>query len=80
MMALAMGILLLFSIAAQAQKVVRYDLHIRDTTVNYAGKSRMAIAVNGQIPMPTLTLQKVTLQRSMYTMRCTTKPPCIGTA
>ena len=39
----------------QAQKVVRYDLHIRDTIVNFSGKEKRAIAVNGQIPMPTLT-------------------------
>lgn len=38
-----------------AQQVVRYDLHVRDTIVKYAGKERRAIAVNGQIPMPTLT-------------------------
>lgn len=38
-----------------AQKVVRYELHVRDTLVNYAGKEKRAIAVNGQIPMPTLT-------------------------
>jgi CopA family copper-resistance protein len=36
-------------------KVVRYDLYVRDTLVNFSGKSRRAIAVNGQIPMPTLT-------------------------
>lgn len=40
---------------ATAQKVVRYDLHVRDTTVNFTGKEKRAIAVNGQIPMPTLT-------------------------
>ena len=49
----------LFLIAAyievKGQKVVRCDLTIRDTTVNFTGKSRRAIAVNGQIPMPTLT-------------------------
>jgi CopA family copper-resistance protein len=38
-----------------AQKVVRYDLYVRDTTVNFTGKMKRAIAVNGQIPMPTLT-------------------------
>lgn len=38
-----------------AQKVVRYDLHIKDTLVNFTGKTKRAIAVNGQIPMPTLT-------------------------
>jgi len=39
----------------QAQKVVRYDLHVRDSIVNFSGKDKRAIAVNGQIPMPTLT-------------------------
>ena len=38
-----------------AQKVVRYDLYVTDSMVNYAGKERRAIAVNGMIPMPTLT-------------------------
>jgi FtsP/CotA-like multicopper oxidase with cupredoxin domain len=32
-----------------------YDLYVRDTTVNFTGKEKRAIAVNGQIPMPTLT-------------------------
>ncbi len=36
-------------------RTVRYDLYIRDTIVNFTGKSKHAIAVNGQIPMPTLT-------------------------
>jgi hypothetical protein len=36
-------------------RTVRYDLYIADTTVNFTGKSKRAIAVNGQIPMPTLT-------------------------
>jgi FtsP/CotA-like multicopper oxidase with cupredoxin domain len=40
---------------ATAQKTVRYDLYVRDTIVNFTGKERRAIAVNGQIPMPTLT-------------------------
>jgi len=38
-----------------SQKIVRYDLFVRDTIVNYSGKAKQAIAVNGQIPMPTLT-------------------------
>ena len=38
-----------------AQKVVRYDLYVKDTIVNFTGKQKRAIAVNGQIPMPTLT-------------------------
>jgi CopA family copper-resistance protein len=40
---------------ANAQKIVRYDLCIKDTIVNFSGKDKRAIAVNGQIPMPTLT-------------------------
>lgn len=47
--------MLIFSNTLFAQKVVRYDLHVKDTVVNYAGKSKRAIAVNGQIPMPRLT-------------------------
>ncbi len=48
--ALAMSI----SFTIVAQKLVRYDLYVRDTIVNFSGKERRAIAVNGQIPMPTL--------------------------
>ncbi|WP_345955296.1 multicopper oxidase domain-containing protein [Mucilaginibacter sp. PAMB04168] len=36
-------------------RTVRYDLFIADTTVTYGGKPKRAIAVNGSIPMPTLT-------------------------
>lgn len=46
--------LLLTATVAFAQKVVHYDLYVKDTIVNYAGKEKRAIAVNGQIPMPTL--------------------------
>jgi hypothetical protein len=35
-------------------KTVRYDLYVKDTIVNYTGKNKRAIAVNGCIPMPTL--------------------------
>lgn len=38
-----------------AQQKIRYDLYVRDTIVNFTGKAKRAIAVNGQIPMPTLT-------------------------
>ncbi|MEB8329542.1 multicopper oxidase domain-containing protein [Flavobacteriaceae bacterium KMM 6897] len=38
-----------------AQNIVRYDLTVTDTIVNYSGKEKRAIAVNGLIPMPTLT-------------------------
>ena len=36
-------------------RTVRYDLYVRDTIVNFTGEPKRAIAVNGQIPMPTLT-------------------------
>lgn len=36
-------------------RTVRYDLYVADTTVTYGKKPKRAIAVNGQIPMPTLT-------------------------
>ncbi|MBS7255598.1 multicopper oxidase family protein [Flavobacterium branchiicola] len=48
-------IVFLITISAQAQKVVRYDLYVRDTIVNFSGKEKRALTVNGQIPMPTLT-------------------------
>ena len=40
--------------SAFAQKVVHYDLYVKDTSVTFSGKAKRAIAVNGQIPMPTL--------------------------
>ena len=48
-------LLLLCTNTLFAQKVVTYHLNVKDTLVNYAGKEKRAIAVNGQIPMPTLT-------------------------
>ena len=39
----------------EPSKTVRYDLYVRDTIVDFSGKKKRAIAVNGQIPMPTLT-------------------------
>ena len=36
-------------------RTVVYHLYIRDSTVTFGKKPRRAIAVNGQIPMPTLT-------------------------
>ena len=52
---LSIAILLSLAQFAVAQNVVRYELTVTDTIVNYAGKAKRAIAVNGQIPMPTLT-------------------------
>ena len=44
------------TIESQARpRTVRYDLYVRDTTVLFGKKPKRAIAVNGQIPMPTLT-------------------------
>ncbi len=40
--------------ATKSGKIIRYDLYVKDTTVNFTGKSKPAIAVNGSIPMPTL--------------------------
>lgn len=48
-------LLFIYSTVSFAQTVVRYDLYVRDTVVSFTGKTRRAIAVNGQIPMPTLT-------------------------
>ena len=45
----------LIAFTSNAQKIVRYDLYVKDTIVNFSGKDKKAIAVNGQIPMPTLT-------------------------
>nr|WP_321222460.1 multicopper oxidase domain-containing protein [uncultured Psychroserpens sp.] len=48
-------LLLFFGSKISAQNVVKYELTVTDTIVNYSGKEKRAIAVNGQIPMPTLT-------------------------
>ncbi len=41
--------------ATQPPRTIVYHLYIADTIVNFSGKLKRAIAVNGQIPMPTLT-------------------------
>lgn len=46
---------LLATTSLRAQKLIHYDLYVTDTIVNFTGKPKHAIAVNGQIPMPTLT-------------------------
>jgi CopA family copper-resistance protein len=51
---LSVLVLCLLPLLTIAQQTVSYELHVRDTVVNYAGKEKRAIAVNGQIPMPTL--------------------------
>jgi FtsP/CotA-like multicopper oxidase with cupredoxin domain len=48
-------VIAVLAIVASAQNVVRYDLTIDQTTVNYSGKTKKALAINGQIPAPTLT-------------------------
>ena len=40
---------------SELPKTIRYDLYVNDTIVNFTGKPKHAIAVNGRIPMPTLT-------------------------
>ena len=52
-MAVFIGILSITTVFSQ--NVVRYDLTVTDTIVNFSGKEKRGIAVNGQIPMPTLT-------------------------
>ena len=42
-------------VAINQPRTIRYDLYVADTIVNYAGKPKHAIVVNGSIPMPTLT-------------------------
>lgn len=39
----------------EPSRTIRYDLYVRDTLVRFSGAAKRAIAVNGQIPMPTLT-------------------------
>lgn len=39
-----------------AAKTTQYNLYVNDTTVNYTGKPVHAIAINGQIPGPTIEL------------------------
>ncbi len=50
-----LSLFLLTTATIVAQKTVRYDLYIADTTVTFGEKPTRAIAVNGTIPMPTLT-------------------------
>ena len=50
-----LSVLVLSSTLGSSHKIFRYELHINDTIVNFSGKEKRAIAVNGQIPMPTLT-------------------------
>jgi CopA family copper-resistance protein len=39
-------------------RTVRYDLYVKDTIVTFGDSPKRAIAVNGQIPMPTLTFNE----------------------
>lgn len=40
----------------QTPRVIRYDLYVGDTMVNYSGKTKHALSINGTIPGPTLHL------------------------
>lgn len=42
-------------IYAQPGKTVRYDLYVKDTMVNFTGRQKRAIAINGSIPAPILS-------------------------
>lgn len=44
----------LLSYKSISQKLVRYDLFVKDTLVTFGGKEKKAYAVNGTIPMPEL--------------------------
>ena len=55
---LAVFIGILLTTTVFSQNVIRYELTVTDTIVNFSGKEKRAIAVNGQIPMPTLTFTK----------------------
>jgi hypothetical protein len=46
---LPLAILLFVTQSIYAQKTVRYDLYVKDTLVNFAGKTKRAIAINGQM-------------------------------
>lgn len=52
--ALIACILLFFNQITTAQQRVEYNLFLNDTTVSYTGKQKPALAINGQIPAPTL--------------------------
>ncbi|MDR2919629.1 MAG: multicopper oxidase domain-containing protein [Tannerella sp.] len=47
-------ILLFSTFGVFAQQTITYDLYVTDTMANFAGKSKMAIAINGTIPGPVL--------------------------
>jgi CopA family copper-resistance protein len=42
-------------VSLQPGRTVTYHLYVKDTMVNYTGKLKKAIAINGSIPAPTLT-------------------------
>ncbi|MGK2864102.1 MAG: multicopper oxidase domain-containing protein, partial [Chitinophagaceae bacterium] len=46
--------LFLAGTSIHAQQLVRYDLDVSDTVVNFSGMNKKAIAINGQLPAPTL--------------------------
>jgi FtsP/CotA-like multicopper oxidase with cupredoxin domain len=52
------SLILIFSLLSvfivSAQDLIRYDLYVTDTLVNFTGKKRKAIAINQKLPAPTL--------------------------
>ena len=49
---------LIYSNYSLSQNIVTYNLYVKDTIVNYSGKTKRAISVNGKIPMPELKFQE----------------------
>lgn len=47
-------LLFVFAAFSQVPRTVRYDLYVADTMVNYTGKMKNAMAINGSIPAPAL--------------------------
>lgn len=59
---------LLAGMGAVCQRTVVYHLDITDIPVNYTGRHRHAIAVNGQLPGPTLEFTEGIRRLSMFTI------------
>ncbi len=49
---LILGVLV--AIACYSQKTVQYDLYVNDSTIQYKYGEKEIIAINGQLPAPTL--------------------------
>lgn len=52
--AFSLTIVMLLAVSGSYARITHYELHVSDTILNVDGKMAHAIAVNGQVPMPTL--------------------------